>query len=55
MTVLPDGWKVTGWGPLGEGVEATGPQGQTLIALLEEDLPGAIRQAENKILEAPCR
>jgi hypothetical protein len=40
---LPKGWKITGWGPLYEGVEATGPDGQKVIAPTEEGLPKAIR------------
>ena len=44
---LPSGWRITGHGPLGEGVEATGPEGQTVTAAFEEGLPRAIREAQS--------
>ncbi len=39
---LPAGWEITGYGPVGEGVEATGPGGFKVVAPVEEDLFGAI-------------
>lgn len=42
---LPPNWRLTGWGPLHEGVEATGPNGQTLTVPDFEDLIPAIHKA----------
>ncbi len=40
---LPQGWRISGWGPEGEGVEAIGPQGQLVMAATREGLARAIR------------
>jgi len=40
---LPRGWRITGTAALGEGVEATGPDGARVITAWEEELPKAIR------------
>lgn len=40
---MPKGWKVTGWGPEGEGAEAKGPAGESVTACTVEELPAAIR------------
>lgn len=43
---LPKNWKITGWGPEGEGVEATGPNGAKVIAPRERDLLEVIREIQ---------
>lgn len=40
---MPEGWRVSGWGPEGEGAEATGPNGVIVAALTTEELPEAVR------------
>lgn len=40
---LPSGWRISGYGPLGEGVEAAGPYGQRVIAATDEELVRVVR------------
>lgn len=41
---MPRGWRLSGWGPEGEGAEAKGPNGETVMASTPEGLPGAIKK-----------
>ena len=40
---LPKGWRITAHGPVGEGVEATGPGGARVVTAWEDQLPAAIK------------
>lgn len=44
MDKLPKGWSITGWGPEGEGVEATGPNGSKVVTAFDSELSKAIRE-----------
>jgi hypothetical protein len=44
---LPKGWRITAHGPVGEGVEATGPDGARVVTAWEDQLPAAIKALSN--------
>jgi len=45
LSEVHEGWRISGWGPEGEGVEAIGPEGQRAVSPTWEGIAKAIKEA----------